>query len=169
MTADEQRLRRRLQRVVALHEGAATEGERQAAANARDRLVARLRQVRAADPVVHFVHRDLQRLGVDRPPEPPEVPLPSHGEMARALVSWERGVWDAQRVREWAAWLVDAVDLPADPCAEGAVRAEVLLQLAMMDRVPLQASDVPQIRRFLRTSDWGVWFEWIARVSPMAG
>ena len=49
--------------------------------------------------------------------------------------------------------------------AEGARRAEVLLQVAMLGRVPLQAEDVPEIRRFLRTGDWEAWFGLIARVA----
>jgi len=169
MSAQENRLRRRLERVVALHEGATTEGERRAAAEARDRLIARLERVRRDDPVVRFVHGHLRHLEVAGPPEPPEVPLPSRREVASALSQWERGAWDDGRMQAWAARLVDAVDLPSHPRAVGACRAEVLLQLAMLDRVPLHASDVPLIRRFLRTRDWSGWFELVARVSALAG
>ena len=165
MSSQEHRLRRRLERVVALHRGATTEGERRAAAEARNRLVRRLKKVRREDPVARFVAGQLAHLSVARPPEPPSVPLPSHRDVARALAAWEDGAWSDAEVQAWAEALVAAVDLPSDPRAEGARRAEVLLQVAMLGRVPLQAEDVPEIRRFLRTGDWEAWFGLIARVA----
>lgn len=169
MTVDEQVLRQRLRRVQALHDGATTPGERRAAAQARERIVARLQRVRNADPVARFVHRQVEGLGVGRPPEPPSVPLPSHREVGVALAHWEMGRWSDRRVSAWAAALVDAVDLPSHPDAVGACRAEVLLQLAMLHRVPLRSTDVPALRRFLRTRDWAQWFELVAEVAAMAG
>lgn len=47
---DEARLIERLRRIEALHAGAATPGEREAAARGRERLLERLRELEAADP-----------------------------------------------------------------------------------------------------------------------
>ena len=157
-----------MQRVQALHDGATTPGERQAAARAMERLHERISKVRAADPVASFVREHVERLGIDRAPEPPAVELPSHREVAAVLSRWEQGDWLDHEVCTWASALVGAVDLPSHPEAVGAVRAEVLLQMAMLSRVPLRASDVPKIRRFLRTREWGEWFELLARVAANA-
>jgi len=51
---DEQRLIEKLRRIEALFAGAATPGERDAAAQARDRIRARLTEQQAADPPVEF-------------------------------------------------------------------------------------------------------------------
>jgi hypothetical protein len=57
---DEARLIERLQRIEALHAGAATDGEREAAARGRERLQARLRELERDDPpeVHQFSLRD---------------------------------------------------------------------------------------------------------------
>lgn len=57
---DEQRLVEKLQRIEALFAGAATPGERQAAAQARERIRARLREQQQSDPPVEitFTLRD---------------------------------------------------------------------------------------------------------------
>ncbi len=51
---DEQQLLEKLQRIEALFAGAATEGERGAAAQARDRIRARLRQQQQTEPSIEF-------------------------------------------------------------------------------------------------------------------
>jgi hypothetical protein len=51
---DEQRLIEKLQRIEALFAGAATPGEREAAAQARDRIRTRLREQQAADPPIEY-------------------------------------------------------------------------------------------------------------------
>ncbi len=168
MSHHEHALWQRMLRVQALHDGATTPGERLAAARALERLSARLSEVRSADPVARFVRDDVERLGIDRAPEPPAVPLPSVREVCLVLTLWEQGDWRTADVSTWASALVGAVDLPSDPDAQGAVRAEVLLQLAMLHRVPLRARHVPAIRRFLRTRDWEGWFALLAQVARRA-
>jgi hypothetical protein len=165
MSQVEHSLKQRMRRVKALHDGATTPGERAAAASALERLMARLDEVRAADPVASFVRDHVTRLGIDRAPEPPSVPLPSTLEVARVLTLWEQGDWSTAEVATWASALVGAVDLPSHPDAHGAVRAEVLLQLAMVHRVPLRPHHVPAIRRFLRTRAWEGWFVLLADVA----
>lgn len=54
---EEQRLVEKLQRIEALFAGAATPGERDAAAQARDRIRARLVEEQEADPPVEFSFR----------------------------------------------------------------------------------------------------------------
>jgi hypothetical protein len=51
---DEQRLIERLQRIEALFAGAATPGEREAAAQARERIRARLQEQQQTDPPVEY-------------------------------------------------------------------------------------------------------------------
>ena len=154
-----------MMRVKALHDGATTPGERAAAARALERLQERLSSVRARDPVAAFVRDHVGRLGIDRAPEPPSVPLPTVRELGLALLRWEQGDWTTAEVSTWACGLVGAVDLPSHPDAVGAVRAEVLLQLAMMHRVALRPTHVPEIRRFLRTRDWSGWFALLTEVA----
>ena len=152
----------------ALHDGATTPGERAAAAQALQRLARRLEALRADDPVARFVAGHVRMLSVPRAPEPPAAELPDARAMASMLASWEEGAVSDRRVQRWAERLVAAVDLPSHPEHEGACRAEVLLQLAMLDRVPLTRADVPAIRRFLRTRDWSAWFERLAEVCALA-
>lgn len=54
---DEQRLIEKLQRIEALFAGAATPGEREAAAQARERIRARLREHQQSDPPVEFAFK----------------------------------------------------------------------------------------------------------------
>jgi hypothetical protein len=61
---DEQRLLDKLRRIEALHAGAKTDGERLAAGEARRRILARLKEVRASDPPVEYrftIHDPWQR------------------------------------------------------------------------------------------------------------
>jgi hypothetical protein len=51
---EEERLIEKLRLIEALYAGAATLGERQAAANARDRIRARLREQQTVDPPIEF-------------------------------------------------------------------------------------------------------------------
>ena len=57
MTSDEQRLIEKLQRIEALFAGAATPGEREAAAQARERIRARLNEQQRTDPRVEYAFR----------------------------------------------------------------------------------------------------------------
>lgn len=169
MAPTESVLRQRLERVQALHDGATTPGERRAAERARDRLIRRLEAVRDADPVARFVRDHVAAYGVARAPEPPSVDLPSTREVLSVLARWEAGEIDDEAIGRWAADLVGAVDLPSHPDALGAARAEVLLQLAMLDRVPLRRWHVTRIRRFLRSRDWADWFQLLVAVSSGRG
>ena len=54
MMTDEQRLIEKLQRIEALFAGAATPGEREAAAQARNRILLRLREHQQIDPPIEF-------------------------------------------------------------------------------------------------------------------
>ncbi|MEQ1502319.1 MAG: hypothetical protein ABMB14_08805 [Myxococcota bacterium] len=159
---DEHRILARLARVEALHRGATTPGEREAAAKARERLLVHLDTVRADDPIARFVAEHVASLGV--PPEPPMPPdeLPDERALLGMLARWEVGDVEWEDICAWAAFLVDRVMLPDDPSADGAAVAEVLLQLATLEHVDLRPTDVPKIRRFLRDHDWGAWFALVA-------
>lgn len=159
----EHRLLERLARVEALHSGATTPGERAAAAKARERVAARLIEARASDATRQFCRAYVWSLGVeeerrDRPPRP----LPSPAELAAQLSAWEADELSDHELLAWASEVVDQVLLPRDPDHEGACRAEVLLQLASRDLGRLTSTDVPLIRRFLRTRDWESWFALLA-------
>ncbi len=161
-TLDEDRLRRRLSRVEALHRGATTPGEREAAARARERLVARIVKVRQADPVARFCAEHVAALGVPPlRPEPPEA-VPTAREVLSVLARWEAGDWTRSEVHKWACRIVDRVTLPEGAHDHGARVAEVLLQLAALHLVELSAADVPHARRFLRVGDWQAWFRHVA-------
>jgi hypothetical protein len=53
-TPDEAALIEKLRRIEALHAGATTPGERDAAANARQRILARLAELAASDPPIEY-------------------------------------------------------------------------------------------------------------------
>jgi len=153
----------RLVRVEALERGATTPGEREAASRARERLTARLIQVRERDPVARFVADHVAALGVapQRRPAPRER-LPTPAALAAALARWRAGEWSRLDIHVWAEHIVDRVVLPTDPRAEGACISEVLLQLSMMHRVALTPADIPEILSFVRGEDWSAWFALIA-------
>lgn len=161
-TMTERRLRERLERVEALHERATTPGEKEAARKAGERLLKRLEKVRADDPIGRFCRAHLAALGVAprRPPPPP--PLPSGRAVLNVLARWECGDWSRHRVHRWASRVVDRVTLPDHPDDTRACRSEVLLQLAALHHVDLRDTDVPGIRRFLRTGNWSAWFDLVA-------
>jgi hypothetical protein len=159
--ADERRIRLRLERVEALHRGATTHGEREAAARARDRLLQHLDRVRADDPIARFCAEHVAELGVAPAPPPPPDPAPDQDTVLLVLARWEMGEWSRHQVQAWAEETVDRVVLPDDPSADGTVLAEVLLQLAALLHVRLRRSDVPRIRRFVRDHDWEAWFSLI--------
>jgi hypothetical protein len=165
----ERRLRARLARVEALHRGATTTGEREAAAKARQRLLARLEEVRANDPVARFCAEHLSELAeAPLPPPPPEL-VPEESELLLALARWETGDWTPERLHAWACEVVDQVTFPDDPREAGACVGEVLLQLAALHHVPLRPSDVPRIRRFVRQRDWDDWFALLTEAATRAG
>lgn len=159
-TVTEHRLRERLARIEALHEGATTPGEREAARKAGERLMERIVRLRADDPVVRFCREHLAALGVAPRRPPPPTRLPSEERVLTILARWEAGDWSAARVHRWACRLVDRVTMPDDPGR--APIAEVLLQLAALHHVRLRPKDVPRIRRFLRDRDWTAWFDLVA-------
>ena len=154
----ERRLRQRLARVEALHRGATTSGEREAAAKARQRILARIDEVRANDPIARFCAEHLSELAeTPLPPPPPEL-VPDASELLLALARWETGDWTAERLYAWACDVVDQVTFPDDPGSSGACVGEVLLQLAALHHIELRPSDVPRIRRFVRDRGWEDWF-----------
>jgi hypothetical protein len=154
----EQALLRRLYRVGALHQGATTDGERAAAANAMRRVARKLALVRAQDPMRLACKVHVASLGVApaRPVEEP-VDLPDDAELIARLGWWGEGHWTFAELRAWAAHIVDGVVLPADPQHEGACRGEVLLQL-VDPALQLSPGDVPAIQRFVSGRDWSAWF-----------
>lgn len=161
-SVDERQIRARLARVEALHRGATTPGEREAAARARERLLTHLVEMRANDPIARFCAEDVaEYVAVPDPPPPPEI-LPDVRTILSVLARWEVGGWTSDEVWAWAERLVDRVVLPDDPEAEEAPVAEVLLQLSSLEYVDLRPTDVPRIRRFLRDRDWGAWFSLVA-------
>lgn len=161
-TTDERRLRARLARVEALHRGATTPGEREAAAKARNRLLGRIDQVRQNDPIARECAEYVADLGVAPAPPPPPELMPSEEEVRTVLLYWEMGDLHRDEVCAWAAGLVDRVVMPTEADEQDAPLAEVLLQLAALDHIQLRPTDVPLIRRFLRNRDWGAWFDLIA-------
>ena len=95
---DEEKLLEKLRRVEALFSGAATDGERVAAGEARKRIQARLKEVEAADPPIEFrfrissttpgregVHRTLPALRHLRLPLRGPAPHDADGEGFPAL------------------------------------------------------------------------------------
>lgn len=162
----ERRLRERLARVEALHRGATTDGEREAAAKALQRVALRIVEVRSKDEVARFCAAHVASLGVpgrrnlDRGGR-----QPTDDEIRRMLQAWARGDVSRSRVRGWAQKICDRVVLPADPVHEGAVRGELLLQLADLDRIDLRPSDVPAMLTFLEHRDWQAWFELLAEAA----
>ena len=161
----ERSLRNRLARVEALERGATTEGERQAAALARERLRLRIAKVRAQDPVARFVAAHVAALGVQPPRPQPPARLPSVARLLAVLGQWGDGDLARQDVQAWAETVVDRVVLPSDPDHRDAAIAEVLLQLAMLHRVALQPGDLPRIQGFLEDRDWSAWFALVAEAS----
>jgi hypothetical protein len=161
-SVDERTIRARLARVEALHRGATTPGEREAAVRARERLLHRLAMVRASDPVAQFCAEHVAALGVAPAPPPPPELLPDVRTLLGILVRWESGELDSARLSDWAQRIVDRAVLPDDPHHPLAIVAEVLLQLTDLRHVQLRPTDVPRIRRFLRDRDWTAWFSLVA-------
>lgn len=161
-SVDEHRIRARLARVEALHRGATTPGEREAAARARERLLTHLVEVRANDPIARFCAEDVAEYEMAPPPPAPPEPVPDVRTILSILAWWEAGDWSSDEVWAWAEQMVDQVTLTDDPNAEGAPVAEVLLQLSSLGHIAMLPTDVPRIRRFLRDRDWDAWFALVA-------
>ena len=102
---DEQRLIEKLQRIEALFAGAATPGEREAAAAARERIRARLRDQQQSDPPVELFARgpkgtvlvleSLIRSGLTNA-RPPQGFRSVSGPRTRSVIWWARnccGSW----------------------------------------------------------------------------
>ncbi|MFT4624890.1 MAG: hypothetical protein ACI8PZ_003556 [Myxococcota bacterium] len=165
----ERDLRARLAKVEALHAGATTDGEREAAARARQRLLTRLATLRRDDPVARFVADHVASLAVPPTRAAPPARMPSVREVLGVLAMWESGDLTAASVQAWAELVVDRVDLPDAADHPAAVRAEVALQLAALHRIRLTPTDVPRVRRFVRSdgsSDaWTRWFDLLSEVA----
>lgn len=157
---DERKIEERLARVEALHRGATTPGEREAAARARDRLLNHLAAVRGDDEIARFCAEHVAELAVAPAPPPPPEPIPDLYAVLAVLARWEAGDWSASDVREWAEEIVDRVEFPDDPVLVPI--AEVTMQLAGLPRVGLRPRHIPGIRRFLRDGDLGAWFVLLA-------
>ena len=159
----ERRLRERLARVEALHRGATTDGEREAAAKALERVALKIVEVRSKDEVARFCAAHVASLGVPgRRNVDQGGRAPTAAEIRAMLLAWTRGDVSRRRVRAWAQKICDRVVFPADPMADGACRGELLLQLADLDRIGLTPADVPAMLAFLDHRDWHAWFELLA-------
>lgn len=162
----ERRLLERLARVEALHEGATTPGEREAAARALKKVLERLVEVRAKDEVARFCAAHVASLGIpDRPPPDTDEPLPCALDLRRRLTWWHHGHIPASHLRDWASRVCDRTVLPSDPSDPEAPAAEVVLQLAALRRARLKRQDVPAILEFLDSADWGAWFALLERAA----
>lgn len=163
-------LRRKLQAIEALHEGATTEGERAAAAEARERLTRRMAGTEGGR------WSDLAEEGPDAAsiehPDPltdeADV-LPPLGEFLALLIAWEEEECSRDDVHAWAAVLCDRLLLPCvDITDPRAARVEVLLNLAAMDHQPLRVGDIPALRAFLTAEPgeaaWAAWFGFLAGI-----
>lgn len=168
---EETDLHRKLLAIEALHDGATTEGERLAAAQARERVLCRLVKlglVRRAG--VHAAFRHAAALGPEEVlVEAAEAELPTTEDLLAVLAGWRLGLRSRREVGRWAAALCDRLLLP---CVEvhdpRAARVEVLLQLAAMRRQPLLPADIPAIEAFLCAEPgqaaWTAWFQWLAGI-----
>lgn len=160
-------LRRKLLRIEALLAGATTDGEREAAARARERVLRRLNQRPPPPPPAEGF--------TELPWAAPGASLPSREVLARVLAEWRAGERDADSVTRWAARVIDELVLPdLPPEHPDAARVEVLLVLAALHpgprrlgsrgRNPLRPGDLRPIRAFLRDqrrdwrAAWGAWF-----------
>ena len=151
--ASRQALKRRLARVEALAQRAGTDGERQAALAAAERIEARLTppgSTVAPDPFL----------------DPPDGRWPGRNELRVCVEAWEQGALDGDTLAAWAQDRIDQCLLPDvrvnDPVG---IEVEVLLQLSTLHLgVLLPARDGPALRAFLDTPlpdtplGWQVWF-----------
>jgi len=152
-------LKRKLRAVEALLEGATTDGERQAAERARERLVARLgseEDERTACGPFGW-----------HPPDAAWVQVPTAEVLRGWLEAWAAGDRTTRQVQKEAAWYVDKVVLPLhDPSDVRSIAVELLLQLSSMKRQPLHADDVPDLLAFLDAPEgaeaaWAGWFAFL--------
>lgn len=155
---DERKIEERLARVEALHRGATTPGEREAAARARERLLEHLAAVRGDDEIARFCAEHVAELAVAPAPPPPPDPVPDVAAVLGVLARWEGGDWTTEDVREWAEEVVDRVVFGDDDPV-----GEVTMQLAGLPRAGLRPRHVPGIRRFLRDGDLAAWFALLAQ------
>ena len=123
----------KLAAVEALEGDGSTEGERRAAARARERLEDRLAAER---PVPRAFAEELEaghhlREPVEAPEESVAPELPDRTELRLRLAACLEGWLDAGDLSRWAARWVDAAVLPDLPHSDpGSVAPEVLLVLA---------------------------------------
>ncbi len=170
---DEPNLRRKLLAIEALHEGATTDGERAAAAEARERVARRLVAVTGMRRLhVHACFRAAAGMA----PEPVADPLvqvspelPTVADLLTVLSAWRMDLRTRTEVGRWAAGLCDRLLLPSvDVHDPRAARVEVLLQLASMRRQPLCLDDIPAIEAFLLAEPgeaaWRDWFDHLAHI-----
>lgn len=174
---EEHDLHRKLLAVEALHDGATTEGERLAAAQARERLLQRLAArglLRRAG--VHHAFEQAARLAPEDAEvlvEASEAELPSTEDLLLVLAAWRLGLRSRREVCAWASGLCDRLLLPVVPVDDPrAARVEVLLQLAAMRRLPLRAAHIPAIEAFLQAEPgpaaWQAWFHLLGEAATAA-
>lgn len=160
----------KLRRVEALHAGATTDGEREAASRARARLVDRLGgdvpSGRLAPPPT-----------IDPLAPPPGASLdtglrmPMHKTIIKKVTAWQQGEMTDVQLERWARRYVDRMllpDLPPDHI--DSIRVEMVLQLSSLTRQPLLTDDVPAMVAFLSTKKrqveegWRAWFTYIESI-----
>ena len=158
------RISRRLERAEALRDRATTEGERQAAAAACERLQKRLRHQLDNDPVRRHVIAEFGTLIHDDLPIQSVRTRPWRDQLLKQLARWEDGTIGDAALRRWAQRVVDRNVLPSDPEDIRSFWADVVLQLSSGGAGRLRARHVPKLRRFLRHSGpppWESWFDWL--------
>lgn len=158
------RTSRRLERAEALRDRATTDGERQAAAAACDRLQRRLHQQLEADPIRQHVRAEFEALMADDALPRRSAMRPWRDQLLKQLARWEEGTLGDLELRRWALRVVDRNVLPSDPNQLESFWADVVLQLGSDRRGVVRPHHVPKLRRFLRHQGpppWEAWFGWL--------
>lgn len=103
---------------------------------------------------------------VERPPQPP----PSPREVAGRVRSLLQGEVSADSVRDWADEQVAQHLFPPPASGEPLARTgEALLQLSMLDRLPLDTPVLEALVAFLCDQlSWSGWLEALAAVPPQS-
>ena len=158
--ANPQALRQRLARVKNLARRAGTDGERQAALAAAERIEARLAapgSTIAPDPFL----------------DPPDGRWPDRNELRVRVEAWGKGQLDGDKLAIWAQDRIDQCLLPDVPVSDPVgIEVEVLLQLSTLHLgVLLPERDAPALQAFLDTPrmdtslGWQAWFRHVRGAS----
>jgi hypothetical protein len=154
-------LREKLDRIHALARGAKTEGERQAALAAAERVARRLTEGDGPGLDLDDDGWD-DDFGLDT-----DEALPSNAQIAAIVQAWLDGERTIDEVCAWAESVVDAMLLPELPVDDPAsIGVEALLQLSTLESQPLVEADLPHLLAFLsaepdaRTA-WRRWFAYV--------